>query len=113
MNTRDAVPIQDITGKQTCTSIDHVKAEQWVYVKNGEVQLPQDFLFTTPNEAASEQRCGKVMFSDMHASTGPVTVGGIIPPYPTSCGTTTTLTPQEQALAFMLFDISSCAGLHF
>jgi len=111
-NVRGAVPIQDRTGKQTCTMIDEAKAKQWVYWQNGATQLPQNFEFTTPNEVASDLRCGKVVFSDMHVSDAPiaVTVGGPFLPYPSSCGTTTTLSPQEKALAFMFFDISSCVG---
>jgi hypothetical protein len=79
-----------------------------VYWQNGTTQLPQNFLFTTPNEVPNNLRCGKVVFSDMHVSGGPVLVSGTIPPYPTSCGTATTLSAQEKALAFMFFDISSC-----
>jgi hypothetical protein len=30
--------------------------------------------------------------------------------YPTSCGTSLTLSPQEKALAFMFFDIASCVA---
>ena len=106
---RGAVPIKDGTGKQTCNSIDNTKAERWVYWKNGQAQLPQNFQFTAPNEAAEDQRCGKVVFADMHVSGSGVSGGS----YPSSCGTTMTLSPQEKALAFMFFDISSCVGVLF
>jgi len=105
---RDSVSILDGTGRNTCSTVDNAKADRWVYWQNGTTQLPQNFLFTTPNEVPNNLRCGKVVFSDMHVSGGPVLVGGTIPPYPTSCGTATTLSPQEKALAFMFFDISSC-----
>ena len=42
----------------------------------------------------------------MHVSGDSAAVGD----YPTSCGGIATLTPQEKALAFMFFDISSCVG---
>ncbi|MGZ8250545.1 hypothetical protein, partial [Methylomagnum sp.] len=44
------------------------KAERWIYFQNGATQIPQNFQFTTPNEVAEEERCGKVVFSDMHVS---------------------------------------------
>jgi hypothetical protein len=108
-NMRGDVPIQTGTGKETCSAIDKTKAERWVYWQNGQAQLPQNFQFTAPNEMPAEQRCGKVVFSDMHVSGGPIANMA----YPASCGTATTLTPQEKALAFMFFDISSCVGTIF
>ena len=104
--TRDQIPIQDGTAKTTAQSVDTTKAERWTYL-NG-TQRPQNFQFTTPNEVAADQRCGKVAFSDMHVSGGPGNGD-----YPDSCGGSTTLTPQEKALAFMIFDLSSCVGSIF
>jgi len=103
---RGIVPIQDKTGKQTCHKINPQNAEQWVYWQMGQTKFPQMFQFTTPIEMPQENRCGKVVFSDMHVSAAPLGGG-----YPTSCGNTTTLTQQEKALAFMFFDISSCVGV--
>ncbi|HTR53626.1 MAG TPA: hypothetical protein VMJ10_23190 [Kofleriaceae bacterium] len=111
--TRDKIAIQDGTAKNTCTAIDKTKAEDWVNLlatdnpsgKSG----PQMFQFTTPNEDDPSQRCGKVVFSDMHVS-GNAGSGS----YPTSCGdpaTPAALTPQEKALAFMFFDIASCVNV--
>jgi hypothetical protein len=105
--TRDQIPIQDGTAKTTCQSVDTTKAERWTYLNGG--QRPQNFQFTTPNEVALDQRCGKVAFSDMHVSGGPDTSKQ----YPDSCGSSTMLTPQEKALAFMIFDLSSCVGSIF
>lgn len=101
---RDQVPIQTGTGRQTCMTVDRTRAEPWVYnVAAG--NATQNFEFTAPTEAAQDQRCGKVMFSDMHVSGGPGTGD-----YPTSCTGGTQLTPQEKAIAFMFFDIASCVG---
>ena len=86
---------------------DPTKAERWTYLK-GQGGNTQNFQFTTPNEVASDQRCGKVAFSDMHVS-GDAGTGD----YPDNCGAATTLTPQEKALAFMFFDIASCVGSIF
>ena len=98
---RDVVPIMD--GKQTATGIIGGKAERWVYWENNGMEYPQIFQFTTPIEAPAGDRCGKVVFSDMHVSADSVSGSA----YPGGCSGQP-LTPQEKALAFMFFDIASC-----
>ncbi len=96
-------------GRTTCSAVDDARAERWVYYNDGNNQLPQNFQFTTPNEAQPADRCGKVVFSDMHVSGGPQSGD-----YPTSCGNNGVvqpLTPQEKALAFMIFDLASCVSV--
>ncbi len=93
--------------RQTCTSMDNSKAERWVYMQNGTNQVIQNFQFTTPNEVIKEDRCGKVVFSDMHVASGSSSSPGT--PFPGGCSNTP-MTPQEKALAFMFFDIASCVG---
>ncbi|MFN0253349.1 MAG: carboxypeptidase regulatory-like domain-containing protein [Kofleriaceae bacterium] len=91
----------------TALGVDTTKAERWVYLNNGGAERPQTFQFTTPNEAPLNDRCGKVVFTDMHVTgTSP---GGSYPMQ--SCANAgTTLTPQEKALAFMFFDLASCVA---
>jgi hypothetical protein len=105
--TRDQIPIQDGTGRSTCNQVDLAKGERWTTVM-GQGNTTQNFQFTTPNEVDPGMRCGKVVFSDMHVSGGPGSGN-----YPGECGTSLTLSPQEKALAFMLFDLSSCVGQIF
>ena len=105
---RDVIAIGGGTGKNTVASVASMKVEQWVYWNNAGTQLPQDFQFTTPIEQPADQRCGKVVFSDMHVSGGPMSGN-----YPTSCGSSLDMSPQEKALAFMFFDIASCVGTVF
>jgi hypothetical protein len=105
--TRDQIPIQDGTGRSTCNQVDLAKGERWTTVM-GQGNTTQNFQFTTPNEVDPGMRCGKVVFSDMHVSGGPGNGN-----YPAECGTSLTLSPQEKALAFMLFDLSSCVGQIF
>ena len=69
----------------------------------------QDFQFTTPNDAPDTDRCGKVVFSDMHVSATSKSDPTL--PYPTGCDTSNALTPQEKALAFIFFVIASCVGV--
>jgi hypothetical protein len=113
---RDSIAISE--GRQTAKAVDDTKTERWVYWNHGTpvVEYPQDFQFTTPNEVPADQRCGKVVFSDMHVSSG--STSSSANPYPgTGVGgngcSTAPLTPQEKALAFMFFDIASCVGSIF
>ena len=106
---RDQIPITE--GKQTATGVDPLKAERWVYWKNAaNTEFPQNFQFTTPQDKQPEDRCGKVVFSDMHVSSG--STSNPATAFPGGCNTGP-LTPQEKALAFMFFDISSCVGTQF
>jgi hypothetical protein len=103
--TLGVVPI--VAPRQMCDAVDKTIAEQWLYASG--TNKPQTIQFTTPIEMPKEQRCGKVVFTDMHVSgsgSSPST------PFPNSCETGA-LTPQEKALAFMVFDIASCVGQIF
>ncbi len=104
---RDVIPIEAGTGKQTCTAVDPNKTERWVYWPNNNTEYPQMFQFTTPNEVNPNDRCGKVVFSDMHVSGDSGSDPGT--PFPGDCSANP-LTPQEKALAFMFFDIASCVA---
>jgi hypothetical protein len=101
------IPIESDSGRITCTSIDKTKAERWVYLQDGGQQTPQVFQFTTPNEQPVDTRCGRVVFSDMHVSSSSTSSSS--QGFPMGCSAAP-LTPQEKALAFMFFDISSCVG---
>ncbi|MBX3158707.1 MAG: carboxypeptidase regulatory-like domain-containing protein [Deltaproteobacteria bacterium] len=96
----------------TNTSLDLARSERWVYLPPGAQNAAQMFQFTTPNETSPDQRCGKVVFTDMHVSGSRVQNQD----YPDSCvggANNLTLSPQEKALAFMFFDIASCVGAVF
>ena len=49
-----------------------------------------------------DRQCGKAVFGDLHIGAGST----VNVQYPASCPTT--LTPQEKALIFLFFDLSSC-----
>jgi hypothetical protein len=95
----------------TASAIDTTKAERWAYLEDGGAKTPQIFQFTTPNERPSGERCGKVVFSDMHVSADSLSRPGTPFPSEGSSGCSDApLTPQEKALAFMFFDIASCVS---
>ena len=101
--------------RYTCTADDPTEGTQFLYIDptiptNANHTSVQDLQFTTPVGATADQACGKVVFSDMHVSSGSTSSNGQPYPGPGSgkgCAQTD-LSPQEKALAFIFFDISSC-----
>jgi len=87
--------------KHTVGIVNPMTTRQWISTdKPAGVQY---FTFNTPVGAAAGMECGRVVFTDIHVSA--MDIAG--PPYPMGC-VTPDLSPQEKALEFMLFDLSSC-----
>jgi hypothetical protein len=77
--------------------------------------------FDMPLGGSKAEPCGRVVYSDLHVSGGPASQIGTAPPgypgnpldyetlpiVPDNCAARD-LTPQEKALEFMIFDLSSC-----
>jgi hypothetical protein len=108
---RDQIEVSE--PRYTCQAVDPNKGERWVYIDPARSSPPgrtgvQDMVFTTPQDRSADTRCGKVVLSDMHVSSGSSSKIGT--PYPLGCSSMP-LTAQEKALAFIFFDISACVGV--
>jgi hypothetical protein len=94
------------------SSVDKTKAQQWITFPN---PVEVEYLsFNTPQNVPDDQKCGRVVYSDLHVSGGLQSDGGPDPAsdhpsldWPQGC-ITTNLSAQEKALEFMLFDLASC-----
>jgi len=74
----------------------------------GAITVKQDSFDVAPVGAPPQMQCGRMVFSDIHVSgASGGDVSGPSKPFPTGC-VTTTPSPQEMALIFMLFDLSNC-----
>jgi len=78
-------------------------AQRWIYSTTP--TSVQYLSANTPMGAANDKLCGRIVFSDIHVSTGDQSNPNHN--FPTGC-TTQGYTPQEKALVFMLFDLSAC-----
>jgi hypothetical protein len=84
------------------------KSQGWL-VDNGYTNY---LSFDTPVNAppapdgGAPQYCGRAVFADIHVNSDPNSTPDTTPP-PGGCATGA-LSPQEKALEFMLFDLSSC-----
>ena len=82
-------------------------AQRWMYHAGDNKVLHATFntpLKPTLDDMGQPNYCGRVVFSDFHVSANEAMAGGT---FPGACASGA-LTTQEKALAFMLFDLSSC-----
>lgn len=101
-------------------SVNPLVAQRWISGPNNVRGVTSNVLlhltFNTPVGAASSAdagtpdggeapQCGRVVFSDFHVSTDAVSSSRT--PFPSACKNDT-MTAQERALTFMLFDLSAC-----
>jgi hypothetical protein len=96
-------PRNDLDG---LTTMPKAYAQRWMYHASDNKILHTTFntpLDAAPDDMGQPQYCGRVVFSDFHVSANEATTKS----FPSGCSTSD-LTTQEKALAFMLFDLSSC-----
>ena len=98
-------------------SATNAYAQPWVSADKASpaANATEYFSFDLPVGSSAEGKCGRVVYSDMHVSGGAGASRGTLPAdyantlqiVPDQCATGA-LSPQEKALEFMVFDLSSC-----
>jgi hypothetical protein len=98
-------------------------AELWLYTANGDQNVggtgagpgpnvPLHYTFDTPFTAGgADGTCGRVVYSDFHVESQPTTAMFTGNTFPNECPggvAPSSMTPQEELLEFMLFDLTSC-----
>jgi hypothetical protein len=90
-------------GQHTVQAVNAQYSRRWIHSAATTPPSVQYLTFNTPVETAAASQCGRVVFTDIHVSSGDESGE----PFPSGCKTMD-LSPQEKALEFMLFDLSSC-----
>jgi hypothetical protein len=101
--------------RHSVTGVDQDLVDKWIYMDTtiNDVPAVQYLSFTAPLEDAAEERCGRVVFSDIHVTgslTGDTSFTGTAFPSGGCVTPANQMSPQEKVLAFMIFDIASCVG---
>jgi hypothetical protein len=107
----------NVGASQTPGQLVIAKAQKSAKVANAPVAQPwvqtagaiQYMSVNTPVEMAAtpEQQCGRFIHTDLHVSGNSTSFSDQGTPFPDACDTGD-LTPEEKALAFLIFDLSSC-----
>jgi hypothetical protein len=124
VNALDANGLLDIwySRHNADVSTMNTPSQPWIVLDKSSSMDPgatQYFSWDTPVGTAGAEKCGRVVYSDLHVSGGPGKSEMNVPAdYPMARGmqggtvpgqcAMHPLTPQEKALEFMLFDLSSC-----
>jgi hypothetical protein len=104
--TNDLLPISAAKDNATVT-MANTPSQPWI-VQDSQPTKPQDFTFDTPLGVSPDKQCGRIAYSDMHVGAASGDYGGFGNKITPSGCATGDLSPQEKALEFILFDLSSC-----
>ncbi len=96
-----------VAAQNSCSKVDPTLAQSWITTSS-----PVGNYYVTINTPVGTSgmpldACGRVVFTDLHVSGAVNDSSHDDTPFPGGC-VSTDITPQEKALEFMLFDLSSC-----
>jgi hypothetical protein len=105
-----------LTGEVKPTAVDTqpptpAVSQRWIYEPvsgtSGPAVRTHYFSFDTPIAAPPESQCGRFVYTGLHVTTSNSAAADSTGTFP-SCCQVRDLLPQEKALEFMVFDLSSC-----
>jgi hypothetical protein len=104
-----------ITNARYSVKTTYPPTQQWIYTANNPLDpgnpAVQYFTMNTPVEKVignPDAACGRVVFTDLHLLPAEPGKTADVGPFPSACDASQPLSPQELALEFMMFDLSSC-----
>ena len=114
-------------GQHSVAEVNAPAARRWIWVPQNpndsmKRQSTQYLTFNTPVESSAANQCGRVVFTDIHVANVVTDSGGKVIQemsdlshpeiaFPNGCKASFDMTPQEKALEFMFFDLSSCVQI--
>jgi hypothetical protein len=91
-------------------AVNATMARQWITIQsdvsNNPATAVEYLSYNAPIDAPDDKKCGRAVFNDLHVSKASGDLEGGLP-FPEACKAGD-LSPQEKAVEFMLFDLSSC-----
>ncbi len=100
--------VELLDAQNTAASENPEYATRWIYDPMDQFTGETSVKYVTANApigVPADQQCGRVVYSDIHVSSGDTS--SPMDPFPTGCASQG-LSPQERVLVFMLFDLSAC-----
>jgi hypothetical protein len=111
-------------GQHSVAAVNAPAARRWIWVPqnvndSAKRESTQYLTFNTPVESSAANQCGRVVFTDIHVANVVTDANNNVIPamsdlshpdiaFPNGCKASLDMTPQEKALEFMFFDLSSC-----
>jgi hypothetical protein len=101
--TKGIISLEDV--KNPALDVISGVSQRWIYNVNGNPQAVPYLSVNTPIGTPVDQQCGRLIHTGVHVAV--VAQDNTTARFPSGC-TSAALSAQEKAMAFLLFDLSSC-----